>query len=167
MTSFAARSTAPSRAREAGIESLLWFMNYIVMHKVRVLRELCAQWYSRLPCLSDHKPHHSQGTRTKPVHEEPTPNVPEVCLIPEQEEHLCLAKLARSSREESVVGSFAFISGAIAKRVGAPTTIEQSTARTGIPNKKVARTRPVPRCRSSSSDRRRILGSLAENGRQT
>src|SRR5258708_5534136 len=45
-----------------------------------------------------------------------------------KEEHLCLAKLVRSSREASVVGSSAFISGAIPKCASAPTTIKQSTA---------------------------------------
>src|SRR5882672_5575779 len=45
-----------------------------------------------------------------------------------KEEHLCLAKLVRSSREASAVGSSAFTSGAIPKCASAPTTIKQSTA---------------------------------------
>ena len=39
--------------------------------------------------------------------------------------------------------------------------------RTGVPNKRVTRTRPVARCRGSPGHSGRILGSLAENGRQT
>jgi len=42
-----------------------------------------------------------------------------------------------------------------------------SAARTGVPHKTVARTGPVPWCRRASGHSRRILGSLAENGRQT
>src|ERR1700721_812570 len=37
-----------------------------------------------------------------------------------------------------------------------------STASTGVPNKKVTRTRPVPRCRGSPGHSGRIPGSLAE-----
>src|SRR5712671_3526302 len=43
-----------------------------------------------------------------------------------KEEHLCFVRLVRSMHEASVVGSFASISGATAKRESAPTTIEQS-----------------------------------------
>ena len=46
-------------------------------------------------------------------------------------------------------------------------SLRLATARTGIPHKKVARTRSVQRSRRASGHRKRILGSLAENGRQT
>ena len=36
-----------------------------------------------------------------------------------------------------------------------------------LTNKKVTRTRPVPRCRGSPGHSGRIPGSLAENGRET
>jgi hypothetical protein len=52
--------------------------------------------------------------------------------------YVCPAKLVRSLLAASDGGSFAFISGAITKRADAPTTIEQSMARTGIPDEKVA-----------------------------
>src|SRR5208337_188262 len=53
-------------------------------------------------------------------------------LFVRKEEHLCPARLVRSSRAASEGGSSAFTWGAIAKRASAPTTIEQSTPRYGM-----------------------------------
>jgi hypothetical protein len=79
-------------------------------------------------------------------------------------------KVVRSLHEASVVGSSAFIlerSRNAQAHLSQSNNLRLSTARTSVSNKKATRTRPVPRCRGSPGHIGRILGSPAENGRET